>query len=576
MIKMINTLEEYKIYVKDRLAPISDIMANIAAGDFSKKLEIPSTDDEFTELYVGLDFLMEDLEEHLKEREEAEVELKRYQATLEQKVKDRTAELSLINKQLRKEIQEHEEDKRVLEEMESKYSLLYENMSDVIFVFNSDLILTDITPSVEKMSGYKSEDLIGSSFDDLDFLTTESLKKAFNSAERLFQGEDIGYQEYEFVTKTGKTLFAEVNNTPVFENDDLKEFICVARDITERKEAEEALRESEEKYRNLVENISDVIYTLDKNGNITYLSTAVQGFIGYKPEELIGRSVFELIHEEDQYKIDKNSKEVLNGKNFETEYRIKTKDGAIRWMNTSSQPIYLNDEIIGVQGIVSDITERKKVEEQIKLSLKEKELHLREIHHRVKNNIQVISSMLSLYTNYIKDEQYAEMFNELKNRIHTMSLIHEKLYLAKDTKQINFRDYIQELVNNLFQFYEKTAKQINTNIEIQKISLGLDSAIPCGLIINELVSNVFKHAFKEGMTGEVKIYLKSELLNNGDNRITIIVADNGLGFPSEIDFKNTQTFGLLLVNTYVEQLGGTIELNTENGSEFKIVFNEHP
>jgi PAS domain S-box-containing protein len=698
---MTDTLEDYKKYVNERLSPISDILANIASGDFSNKLEIPPKDDEFTELYVGLDFLMEDLEEHLKEREEAENELKRYQHVLEDKVKERTAELSEINKQLRNEIQEHQKDKMVLEETEAKYKLLYENMSDVIFVFNSDLVLSGITPSVQRMSGYAPEELIGRSFDDLDLLSRESLEKAFVTAEKLFQGKDIGYQEYEFKTKTGDILFAEVSNTPIFEDGDLKEFICVARDITDRKQAEDALRNSEEKYRNLVENINDVIYMINKVGNISYLSPAVTNLVGYEPSEILGRPFSDFIFQDDLSEIQENIGKIFTGEKSEGEYRIKTREDKIRWVHTSSQPIFENNEIVGFQGILSDITarkeaeeairkseemyrsliraspeavtatdldgtiifaspqtaklygydkpdellgknaiifiakgdhekaasnlkktltdgnvknveyemlrkdgssfvgelsaslvkdgqgnpnsfiatvrditERRRTEEQIKLALKEKEVLLREVHHRVKNNIQVITSMLNLHTKYIEDEKYTEMLQEIQYRVRSMALIHEKLYKSQDISVINFGDYIKELVNELFRSYGANISKIKPTIDVTEVSMDLDTGIPCGLIINELVSNSLKHGFPDGGPGEIFIRLSS----NEDNEINLKVEDTGIGISDNFDIDNPSTFGLQLVNTLVAQLRGKIEFRTANstgkskGTEFIFKF----
>jgi PAS domain S-box-containing protein len=574
---MTKTLEEYKKYVKHRLEPISEILSNIAAGDFSKTLEIPYEEDEFTELYVGLSFMMEDLLEHLNEREQAEKELEQHKLQLEERVKERTKELRKVNKQLQLEIVERENAEKELRDSEEKYRLFFENISDVVFVVDSDFLLSYVSPTVEGLSGYKPDELIGRSFEELDFLTPESFGRALENMERILAGEEIGLSEVQFMTKDDVKTSVEVSYTPIFHGDEFNQLICVARDITERKLAEEALRESEEMYKTLVKTSPEAVTTSDLEGKITFVSPQTLKLHGYNTsEELLGKSAFELIHSSDHEIAMTNLQLTFtNGFVRNLEYKMLRKDGSIFPGELSAALI--KDADGNPKSFIAttrDITERKKWEEQLKASLEEKETHLREIHHRVKNNIQVISSILNLYTGYIKNEKYIEMFREIQNRIRTMALIHEKLYLAKDTKQINFEEYIRELINNLFQFHEIKSTVIHTNIEAKKVYLGLDSAIPCGLIINELISNSFKHAFKGRTEGEVSIKLNLEKQKSDTNKISIIIGDNGVGFPKNIDFKKSRTFGLLLVNTLVDQLDGTIELNNSNGTEFEITFIE--
>ena len=212
--------------------------------------------------------------------------------------------------------------------------------------------------------------------------------------------------------------------------------------------------------------------------------------------------------------------------------------------------------------------ERKRTEEWIKASLKEKEVLLKEIHHRVKNNLQIISSLLNLQSEYIKDEQDLEMFKVSQNRIESMALIHEKLYQSEDLAQIEFSEYIRDLVASLFCSYELNLDVIELKINVEQIFLNIETAIPCGLIINELVLNSLKHAFPAGKLGEVYI----NLYENDEKEITLIISDNGIGFSQDFDFRNTRSLGLQLVNALINQLGGTIEFNGSAGAVFKIIF----
>ena len=216
---------------------------------------------------------------------------------------------------------------------------------------------------------------------------------------------------------------------------------------------------------------------------------------------------------------------------------------------------------------IRDINRRKDVEGRIKSSLKEKEILLKEIHHRVKNNMQIISSLISLQSDYADNEATIKMFEDSKNRIRSIALIHEKLYQSEDISLIDFSDYIKSLTRRLMEVYGVAGRGINLHTPAENIFLSIDHAIPCGLIINELVSNSIKHAFPEGRSGEVAIDM-----NRQEDRYILIVADNGIGFPENIDFRNTESLGLQIVQTLTSQLGGKIILHSNGGTKFIISF----
>ena len=212
--------------------------------------------------------------------------------------------------------------------------------------------------------------------------------------------------------------------------------------------------------------------------------------------------------------------------------------------------------------------DRKRAEAQIKASLQEKEVLLKEIHHRVKNNLQIISSLLNLQADYLKDNQAIEIFKDSQNRIESMALIHEKLYQSKDLAKINFADYIQELATSLFCSYEVNLNAITLKMNIEDVILGIDAAIPCGLIINELVVNSLKHAFPEGNPGEISI----DFYSKNPNEFALIVSDSGIGLPKELDLQNTNSLGLQLVNALTHQLEGNINFLRNRGLKIIITF----
>lgn len=223
----------------------------------------------------------------------------------------------------------------------------------------------------------------------------------------------------------------------------------------------------------------------------------------------------------------------------------------------------------GFKIILTDISEIKKIESELEDSLKEKDLLIKETHHRVKNNLQVISSLLNLQSEYIIDKSEKEYFRESQNRAKSMALIHELLYQSTNMGRIDFAEYVKTLVYDIYKSYRSNSEFIKLNLKLKPINLDINTAVPCGLVINELVSNVMKHAFTPEKKGDLNINLSSY-----NENLVLIIKDNGIGFPSSIDFKNTETLGLKLVNTLVDQINGKIEITADNGTEFKITFPE--
>lgn len=218
----------------------------------------------------------------------------------------------------------------------------------------------------------------------------------------------------------------------------------------------------------------------------------------------------------------------------------------------------------------------KEREEWLSTALKKKEVLLKEIHHQIKNNMQIIYSLLSLQSRHIKDKDVLKMLTETQNRIKSMALIHERLYQSKDLAKIEFGNYIRKLIFGLFRTYGVNPNSIKLKIDVKDVYLDIDKAIPCGLIVNELVSNSLKHAFPEsrergeGADAKKEIYIKFSLGKN--NKFTLIISDNGVGIPRDLDFRKTASLGLQLVNILVGQLKASIKLRRKDGTSFTIIF----
>jgi len=218
--------------------------------------------------------------------------------------------------------------------------------------------------------------------------------------------------------------------------------------------------------------------------------------------------------------------------------------------------------------VQQELAERRRAEAQLKESLKEKEVLLKEIHHRVKNNLQIISSLLDLQSDYVQDPKALELFKESQNRVKSMALIHEKLYQSKNLAQTDFAEYIRDLTAHLFESYRVSSDTISLRMRLKSAPIGIDTAIPCGLIINELISNSLRHAFPKGRRGEIRI----DLHPDREDTFILVIRDNGVGFPEDLDFRNTESLGLQLVTSLIKQLNGTIELDKNAGTTFKITF----
>jgi len=249
---------------------------------------------------------------------------------------------------------------------------------------------------------------------------------------------------------------------------------------------------------------------------------------------------------------------------------IVRSDGERRFISLRIKAIYdENNKKIGTRGVTQDITELKKTEEKLRLLLEDKDMLIKEIHHRVKNNLMIISSLLNLQSNYLKDQESIEIFKESQHRAESMALIHQRLYQSTNLKSIEFQEYITTLARDLYQSYVKDPERVKLLLDVEDVNIDIDTAIPLGLILNELITNSMKYGFPGDMEGKVFIDLSKK-----DDTYVLKVGDDGVGIPSDLDFRNTSSLGMQLVNGLVSQIDGEIELNRDNGTEFVIKFKE--
>ncbi|MFH0893982.1 MAG: histidine kinase dimerization/phosphoacceptor domain -containing protein [Bacteroidota bacterium] len=386
----------------------------------------------------------------------------------------------------------------------------------------------------------------------------------------------------------------------------------------ERIVAEDKLRASEERYRLISSVTSDYMFSTmiiqDGSLDLNWVAGAFESITGYNYDEYHSRGGWRaVLHPDDLGKDDQDLKDLKNNKKVVSEIRTINKNGSVVWVKVYAHPLWdpVRNTLIGIYGAVQNITpqklaeekilrfnqeleslikertselektnhileieisERKKAEELIKLQLREKEILLKEIHHRVKNNMQSIVSILNLQMTITKNEQLNEILKDSQSRINTMSLIHEKLYQTKNFSNIDFADYINNLFRYLFLSFSAPEQNVKFDIDAESFQMEIDTSISLGLIANELVSNAFKYAFKGKTSSSIKVILKK---HDNDN-LLFSITDNGVGLPANFNFRQSKSLGLQLVCLLTEQLQGTIDVtSSDKGTAYTIIFPEH-
>jgi PAS domain S-box-containing protein len=337
-------------------------------------------------------------------------------------------------------------------------------------------------------------------------------------------------------------------------------------DITERKEAERRLR----LLAHTITSARDCVTITDLEDRVLFVNDAFLETYGYKEEEILGQDIAMVrVGERAAMEMTEIREGTLGG-SWYGEVMNHRADGTVfpveLWTSIVRND---DDQPVAMVGVARDITARKRADEALRNSLREKEVLLKEIHHRVKNNLQVISSLLSLQSEYLKDEAMIKIFKESQNRVKSMALIHEKLYQSANLAEIDFSDYLRELTTQLFRSYGIGAHGVSLNVHASQVLLAVDRAIPCGIIVNELVTNALKYAFPNGRGGRIDI----DLHPVSDDTVRLAVRDNGVGFPVDVDFETSDSLGLTLVRMLADQVQGEVILQAaERGAEFIMTF----
>lgn len=510
-----------------------------------------------------------------------------------------------------RDITDRKNTENMLRESEAKYRKQFDEAQDAIFVADAETgILTDCNNAANKLVGRERSDLIGKHQRIL--YPQKELKEESSMAFKLHVNEHEGQSiETQIIKKNGEIRDVSIKAN-LFESNRKKFIQGIFRDITEIKNAENKMKLQHDLVIALsgVTELKDALnLVLDAAINIKgmdcggiYLLDKDTGAFDLACSKVLSAEFTAIASHWD--KDTDNASLIMKGKPLYIKYDsefiekkgISPKDIRIRegLKSVAVIPILHRGEVVACMNIAShDIMEipdmsqnyletiasqigsvivRLRAEETIKNALKEKELLLKEVHHRVKNNLQIMSSLLHLHERRIEDKELLKIYRDSQNQIRSIALVHEKLYRSDDMAKIDFAEYVKIMATELYQTYICDPKRLELQIKAENIRIGIDQAIPCGLIVNELISNAIKHAFPEGLqrNGKITISLKEK-----DNTVEITVKDNGAGIPEEIDINRVNSMGLQLVRLLTDQLKGEFKLTRKKGTSFTITFQEN-
>ncbi len=510
------------------------------------------------------------------------VELARLNAELESRVRERTDELARTNASLQNEVAER---KRAEEQVRQLNTDLERRVKEVQAVLESALDcivnvdhqgrITEFNPAAEHTFGRTRAEAVGQRM--VELIIPPALRERHSQAfaRHLATGETniLGRRiELTALRADGGEFPVELAVTRVPGMEKPPAFTAFIRDITASKQAESHLAAALKELKDVKVALDEhsIVAITDAQGKITYVNDKFCAISQYPRAELLGRDhrIINSGHHPKEF-IRELWATIGQGRVWKGEIKNRAKDGSFYWVDTTIVPFLQPDgKPYQYVAIRTDITANKLAEERIRASLREKEVMLKEIHHRVKNNLQVVSSLLRLQARNLKHPETIAAFEESGTRVQSMALVHEKLYQSSSLSELDFAAYAQSLTDSLLRAFGTDASVIRLHLDMDKVHLDINQAIPCALILNELVSNTLKYAFPDGRAGEIRIRLRAD----AERSVCLMVGDNGVGLPADLDPRNARTLGLQLVATLVTQLRASLEIRRTHGTGYALAF----
>ena len=456
-----------------------------------------------------------------------------------------------------------------LRESESKYRLLFENMLNA-FAYHqivvddegrpTDYVFLEVNDMFEKQTNLCRSDIIGRRATEvIPGIREDPANWIAHYGKVALEGRELRLEQYDRILNKWFSVLAYCPQ-PGF-------FTTIFEDITERKRTELIVRQSETKFRQLFNFAGDSIYIHNMQGRFIEVNDIACQTLGYSRSELLRMTPKDIDSSSYTLAVDLRIEAIRKKGSMVFESEHRTQSGKI-------MPVEINSRLIDYEGrqavlsVVRDISERKRYEERQELLLKQKEVLLKEVYHRVKNNFAIISSLLHLQSSRLKDPEAISLFHESRDRVQTMALIHQQLYRSADLASVDFKSFIQQLVHNLYRSYVPDPSRIQLQENLEEIPVGVDKAIPCGLIINELMTNAFKYAFPDDRKGQVNIEFKY----TDDKTVSLHICDNGIGLPKNTDFSKSDTLGMQIVHLLTQQINGELKVQRKKGTCIKIFF----
>ncbi len=443
------------------------------------------------------------------------------------------------------------------------YKTLFDSIGDAIYIQDKNGSFLEVNDGVVELYGYDNSFFIGKYPEVLAAPGKVNLGEMEEYFELALQGEPQRF-EWWGRRKNGEVFPKEVQLNPGSYFGD-KVVIGIVRDISEQYSRQEKIKESEELFRQLFKNAPIGIAMLDEHKEVTMINKGFEEIFGYTEEEIVGLDLDKIIVpeglEEEATALTKSTK------TFKFNSRRTRKDGSFVDVLIYGVPVVVDGRTIAVYGIYVDITDRIEAENQVKQSLKEKEVLLSEIHHRVKNNLAVIIGLLELQGYNTDSEVAKKVLKDSQLRINSMALIHEKLYQSENLSEIQFDVYIEELLQVISKSHLSNEKPIEIEIEAEPVPLTITQAIPCGLLLNEIVTNSLKHAFPDESEGIIRI-----TFNKTGDKLKLSIGDNGIGLPENYREIKSKSLGMTLINTLAKQLEAEMFIDTREGTRYDLIF----
>jgi PAS domain S-box-containing protein len=492
--------------------------------------------------------------------------------------------LAELNRKLFTEIERRKAAQEALGKSERRHRELLENINETVFSLDDGGTVTYVSPAVKTAGGYDPSEIAGQPF--TRFIFGEDVPRALEYFEKS-KHEASEPLECRARTKSGDLRWIRISCRPVHADGGHGGLQGTFADVTDRKWIEEILQDSEQKFRRVVEESPEGIVLVDSSGVIVEWNKGEEAIVGIERDEAVGRPVWDVMHcllpperrtPESHERIKEAVLMLILGRRERSEdgaaeTEILRPDGGRRIVQETLFPIH-TDKGCMVGSFTRDVTEEKKAQERIEVSLREKEVLLKEVHHRVKNNLQVISSLLDLSRLRTEDGPSRDTLTEARNKVYTMALIHSQLYASERVDRIDMAEYVRELATHIAKMYETGGASVTPLLAIEKIHLTMNQAIPCALVLNELITNAYKHAFRGAAEGTLIISMKK----TGDTLTRIEVKDNGVGMPEKaleagVETAGAGTLGLRLVQSIVrDQLKGALEIENDGGLAVRVTF----